>query len=68
MAGITRSTAIELCKEVGISVVEKHFTLKELKQSDSAFFTGTAAEVVGLKSLDEYQFPLQWGESEGNKL
>lgn len=68
MAGITRSTVIDLCKEVGISVVEKHFTLKELKESDSAFFTGTAAEVVGLKSLDEYQFPLEWKNSQGNKL
>ncbi|WP_435261921.1 branched-chain amino acid transaminase [Tenacibaculum sp. nBUS_03] len=68
MAGITRATIIDLCKEVGISVKEQHFTLKELKEADSAFFTGTAAEVVGLKSLDEYQFPLKWEDSQGNKL
>lgn len=68
MAGITRATIIDLCKEVGISVKEQHFTLKELKEADSAFFTGTAAEVVGLKSLDEYQFPLKWENSQGNKL
>ncbi|EDP96664.1 branched-chain amino acid transaminase [Kordia algicida OT-1] len=68
MAGITRSTIIEICKEEGFSVEEKHFTLAELKQADSAFFTGTAAEVVGLKSLDDYHFPLSWEASLGYKL
>ncbi|TYP97045.1 branched-chain amino acid aminotransferase [Tenacibaculum adriaticum] len=68
MAGITRNTIIELCKEEGFEVEEKHFTLSDLKQADSAFFTGTAAEVVGLKSLDEYHFPLAWEQSFGYKL
>ncbi|WP_430411206.1 branched-chain amino acid transaminase [Kordia sp.] len=68
MAGITRSTIIEICKEVGFSVEEKQFTLDELKQADSAFFTGTAAEVVGLQSLDTYEFPLSWEASLGYKL
>ncbi|SEC80045.1 branched-chain amino acid aminotransferase [Tenacibaculum sp. MAR_2009_124] len=68
MAGITRATIIELCKEEGIPVHEKHFTLDELKYADSAFFTGTAAEVVGLQSIDEYEFPLDWEKSQGQKL
>lgn len=68
MAGITRSTVIELCKEVGISIEEKHFTLDELKNADACFFTGTAAEVVGLQSLDTYEFPLTWEESHGYQL
>ena len=68
MPGITRNTILEICLEEGISVEEKEFTLEELKQSDSAFFTGTAAEVVGLKSLDDYEFPLEWTNSLGNKL
>lgn len=68
MAGITRSTILEICEEEGIPVEEKHFKLDELKQADSAFFTGTAAEVVGLKSLDDYEFPLQWTNSLGYKL
>lgn len=68
MAGITRSTIIEICKEQGFSIEEKEFTLDELKQADSAFFTGTAAEVVGLESLDEYVFPLSWESSLGYKL
>lgn len=68
MAGITRATVIDLCKEEGIPVEEKHFTVDELKQADACFFTGTAAEVVGLKSLDEYKFPLDWKESHGYRL
>ncbi len=68
MAGITRSTILEICKEEGIPVEERHFKLDELKQADSSFFTGTAAEVVGLKSLDDYEFPLQWTDSLGHKL
>ena len=68
MAGITRSTIIDLCKEVGFQVEERHFKLEELKQADSAFFTGTAAEVVGLQSLDNYKFPKQWETTLGYKL
>lgn len=68
MPGITRATVIELCREEGISVEEKHFTLGELKNADACFFTGTAAEVVGLQSLDNYQFPLVWEKSHGHKL
>lgn len=68
MAGITRSTILEICEEEGIPVEEKHLTLEEFKQADSSFFTGTAAEVVGLESLDDYQFPLPWSESLGFKL
>lgn len=68
MPGITRETVINLCKEANISVEEKHFTLAELKNADACFFTGTAAEVVGLQSLDEYNFPLQWEKSHGHTL
>lgn len=68
MAGITRNTVLELCKEEGFEVEERHFKLDELKQADSAFFTGTAAEVVGLASLDDYTFPLAWEKSLGYKL
>ena len=68
MPGITRETIIELCNELGIYVKEKEFDLSELKQADSAFFTGTAAEVVGLKSVDDYTFPLKWESSLGYKL
>jgi len=68
MAGITRRTIIDICLEEGIPVEERHFKLGELKEADSAFFTGTAAEVVGLKSLDSYEFPKPWETTLGFKL
>lgn len=68
LPGITRSTIIEICKEENIFIEEKHFTLNELKEADSAFFTGTAAEVVGLQSLDDYVFPIDWNQTLGAKL
>lgn len=68
MPGITRNAVLEICQEEGISVEEKEFALDELKQADSAFFTGTAAEVVGLKSLDDYHFPKPWNDTLGCKL
>ncbi|AUC15263.1 branched-chain amino acid aminotransferase [Tenacibaculum sp. SZ-18] len=68
MAGITRATIIEICKEEGIPVEEKFFTREELKSAEACFFTGTAAEVVGLQSLDEYEFPMKWEETHGFEL
>jgi len=68
MPGITRATILEICKEEGIPVSEKQFKIDELKQADSAFFTGTAAEVVGLKSIDAYTFPKPWEDTLGFKL
>ena len=68
LPGITRATVIELCAELNISVEEKLFTVDELKQADTAFFCGTAAEVIGWESLDEVKFPLDWNNSLGRVL
>ena len=63
LPGITRATVIELCNELNIQVVEKFFTADEIKNADTAFYCGTAAEVVELASMDEYVFPMNWEES-----
>lgn len=68
MAGITRAAIMDIARDHGMEVEERFFTLDELKQADSAFFTGTAAEVTGLASLDAYVFPLEWERSLGHKL
>jgi branched-chain amino acid aminotransferase len=60
LPGITRATVLELCAELNIPVEEKQFTIDELKTADAAFFCGTAAEVVGFESLDDYVFPKSW--------
>jgi branched-chain amino acid aminotransferase len=68
LTGITRATVLEICNELSIEVEEKFFTLDELKKADAAFFCGTAAEVIGLESLDDYKFPLNWNESAARKI
>ncbi|MBK8442032.1 MAG: branched-chain amino acid transaminase [Sphingobacteriales bacterium] len=68
LAGITRATVLELAAAEGIQIVEKHFTPEEVLQADSAFFCGTAAEIAGIASLNDYVFPLAWQNSLGTVL
>mgnify|MGYP002629192771 CR=1 FL=1 len=63
LPGITRQTIFEIAKELQVSVHEKWFTVEDVYTADTAFFCGTAAEVVGIKSLDEKVFPLNWEDS-----
>jgi len=63
LPGITRATVIEICNELNIRVEEKFFTADEMKEADTAFYCGTAAEVVELASLDETVFPMNWEDS-----
>lgn len=68
LPGITRATVIELCKQMNIEIIEKQITRKELKNADSAFLCGTAAEVIGIKSIDDVVFAKPWNESLGAKI
>jgi branched-chain amino acid aminotransferase len=65
LAGITRQTVFEIAKELHFEIEERLFTPEEIYTADSAFFCGTAAEVIGIASVDEYQFPLKWEDSIG---
>ncbi|MDB3906310.1 branched-chain amino acid transaminase [Crocinitomicaceae bacterium] len=68
LAGITRQTILELCNELGVECREKFFTAEDVYNADSAFFTGTAAEVAGIASLDDHTFNLKWEDSLGYQL
>lgn len=65
LAGITRATVIELAQKLNIPLEEKFFTPEEVKTADAAFYCGTAAEVIGIESLDEYTFPKNWKDTKG---
>ena len=52
LSGITRSSVITIAKELGIAVVEQALPRELLYICDEAFFTGTAAEVTHLRSVD----------------
>lgn len=50
--GITRATVIQLSAELGYEVREKRITRDEVYIADEAFFTGTAAEVLPIREMD----------------
>lgn len=65
LPGITRSTVIKICQELDLKVEEKFFKPEELEGADSAFMCGTAAEVIGVESIDAKPFRKPWSESLG---
>ncbi len=65
LAGITRATVIELCKMLDVEVIEKQISVEELKNADSAFFCGTAAEVIGIHTIDDTVYRQRWSDSIG---
>lgn len=50
--GITRASVLTIAKDFGIPVVEQALPRELLYIADEAFFTGTAAEVTHLRSVD----------------
>ena len=50
--GITRNSILTLAKQLGIEVVEQALLREMIYICDEAFFTGTAAEVTHLRSVD----------------
>ncbi|MBI5635626.1 branched-chain amino acid transaminase [Candidatus Micrarchaeota archaeon] len=53
LKGITRDSIIQIAKEFGIKVVERPIERDELFDADELFFTGTAAEVTPIRSVDK---------------
>ena len=53
LPGITRDSVIQLARELGIPVVEQMIPREMLYIADEAFFTGTAAEVTPIRSVDK---------------
>ena len=53
--GITRRTILDLAKELNIEFSIKKLKVEDVLKADEAFFSGTAAEVVPINSLDNQQ-------------
>lgn len=66
LPGITRATVFEICDALNIPVEEKQITPSGLREADSAFFCGTAAEIIGIQSLDNVPFKKHWTDSIGS--
>lgn len=55
LPGITRETVITLLNEMGIEVLQQAIPREMLYIADELFFTGTAAEVTPIRSVDRIQ-------------
>ena len=53
LAGITRDSVMTIARDLGYPVVEQQLLRHDLYLADEAFLTGTAAEVVPIRSVDD---------------
>ncbi len=52
LPGITRDSVIQIAREMGIEIVETTIQRAALYLADELFFTGTAAEITPIRSVD----------------
>jgi branched-chain amino acid aminotransferase len=53
LAGITRDSIMTIARDLGVPVQEQQLLRHDLYLADEAFLTGTAAEVVPIRSVDD---------------
>jgi len=60
LPGITRDSIMQISKDFEISVREQYLTPEDTFNAEEAFFTGTAAEVTPIKSINDHpmKYPL----------
>ncbi len=52
--GITRKSALQIARDLGIEVIERDIARAELYLADEVFMTGTAAELVPVREIDDH--------------
>ena len=53
--GINRKSCIQIARDLGYEVVERNLARAELALADEVFLTGTAAELVPLREIDDIE-------------
>lgn len=66
--GITRNTVIDICKDLNFDIIEKRITIKDIYEAGSAFLSGTAAGIIGIKQVDDVVFAEEWEDSIGASI
>ena len=61
LTGLTRDSLMIVAKDFGFSIQEKELKLEDIYDADEAFFTGTAAEVAHIASLDDRPMKYPFG-------
>lgn len=56
--GITRQTIIELAQKKGIPVYQRRISRDELSEFEAAFLTGTAIEMMPIRSIVNFEFDI----------
>jgi branched-chain amino acid aminotransferase len=60
LTGVTRDSVMQIAAELGYPVVERQIIRTELYLADEVFMTGTAAEIVPLRAVDDIEIPKPW--------
>lgn len=58
LAGITRAVIIELAAKLGIPCEQTSLGIDDLYQAEECFLTGTGAELIPVKRIDDYLLPV----------
>ena len=57
--GITRKNVIDICKSNKIRIYQKNFKLKDVMKADEAFVTGTFANIIPVKKINNKKFSIK---------
>jgi branched-chain amino acid aminotransferase len=52
--GISRKSVIQIARDLGLEVIERNIARAELYLADEVFMTGTAAELVPVREVDDH--------------
>jgi branched-chain amino acid aminotransferase len=52
LEGITRDTVIQIAEDLGYTIIQRPILRSELYIAEEIFLTGTAAEIIGVISVD----------------
>ncbi|MES2123215.1 MAG: branched-chain-amino-acid transaminase [Gemmatimonadota bacterium] len=60
LKGVTRDAVLQLALQLGIPAHESPLNRYDVYTADEAFFTGTASELVAVRSLDGREIGVEW--------
>jgi branched-chain amino acid aminotransferase len=55
--GVNRRSVIQIARDLGYTVVERDLGRSELYLAEEIFLTGTAAELVPVREIDDHPIP-----------
>jgi branched-chain amino acid aminotransferase len=60
LQGVTRDAVLELARGMGLTVQETMLNRYDVYTADEAFFTGTASELIAIRTVDGRQIGTSW--------